>query len=108
MGLFSLRIIPFYVQVREYRGKEIRLKVGEDGDGDYLLDVDELTDFDEVYIWETNPRKPDTDDDGLDDCIELDNWFDPLEGDADHDGRLDLQELAEGTNPRVYNKHGLD
>ncbi len=44
----------------------------------------------------------------MDDRIEVDNWFDPLEGDADHDGRLDLQELAEGTNPRVYNKHGWD
>ena len=44
----------------------------------------------------------------MDDRIEVDNWFNPLEGDADHDCRLDLQEFAEGTNPRVYNKYGWD
>jgi hypothetical protein len=86
-------------------GTEIRVKVyfmcnpcETDTDGDGLCDEDE------VFIWETNPERPDSDLDGIEDGQEVELGFDPLEEDGDHDGKLDAQELADGTSPYVYDK----
>ena len=80
------------------RGKLVSnpLSVDSDGDG--------LTDEEEIYYYGTYPTVWDTDGDGLNDGIEVWNWFDPFEKDADGDGRLDLKEYSEGTSPYVYDK----
>ena len=44
------------------------------------------------------------DSDGLNDGIEIENWFDPLEDDYDKDGRDGLLEYQEGTSPYAYDK----
>lgn len=57
-------------------------EVDTDGDG--------LTDQEEIYGFGTSPLNSDTDNDGVNDYLEVINWFDPFEADADSDGRLDL------------------
>ena len=49
-------------------------------------DVDGLTDYEEVIIYETNPLSPDSDDDGLTDIEELNTWnTNPNVADQDND-----------------------
>lgn len=43
--------------------------VDSDGDG--------VTDYDEIYIYKTNPQKADSDDDGFSDQVEIENGYNP-------------------------------
>lgn len=86
--------------------------------GEYLInlvptsadqDFDTLIDgFDEVRTYLTDPRKADTDDDGLSDNFEIttngvDNFYftDPLSADTDGDGMGDQWEIDHGLDPTV-------
>jgi hypothetical protein len=72
----------------------------DDSDGDGLTDVRE----DELG---TDPLKPDTDGDGLDDGTEVNvTGTDPLNPDTDGDGLTDGAEVAMGTNPRSADTDG--
>ena len=75
-------------------------------------DGDELTDYDEIKIYSTNPNDPDTDGDGINDGGEVEFWgydwdmdFDNdgiinlLDSDADGDGFSDGTEKDEGFDP---------
>ena len=61
------------------------------------IDIDGLTDFDEIRIYKTDPLNDDTDDDGLSDGFEIVNKFDPLNTDTDGDGVPDGEEKFEQT-----------
>ena len=69
-------------------------------------DRDGLPNGDE-YANSTNPRRADTDDDGLPDLWEVENVVNPLNGagdhgpngDADGDGLLNKDEMAQGADP---------
>ena len=52
-------------------------------------DGDKLSDFDEIYIYYTNPLEPDTDFDGLNDFEEIITGQDPNNGDTNGNGYLD-------------------
>ena len=66
-------------------------------------DGDELSDYDEMFVHETNPLNPDSDDDGLTDGQEVNNYgTDPLNADSDGDG------LNDGDEVNVYNTDPLD
>lgn len=69
------------------------LRTSEDPDGDGLSAEDEAN-------FGTDPMKPDTDGDGLNDDYEaLTAFTNPLAADTDGDGMSDAKELAGGTNP---------
>ncbi|MDZ8117731.1 SUMF1/EgtB/PvdO family nonheme iron enzyme, partial [Pontiella agarivorans] len=91
-----------------------------DGDGDGLLDGDEvnvhgtsphiqdtdedgLTDGDEIEVYGTSPVSADSDNDQLPDLWEvetgLDPWVDEASLDMDEDGLTCLEEFAAGTDP---------
>ncbi|MFW3146213.1 MAG: hypothetical protein ACMUIE_05330 [Thermoplasmatota archaeon] len=76
-----------------------------DGDGD--LDSDGLTNRDE-YLLGTNPRKHDSDGDGMPDRWEYDHGLDYLRSsetnDEDGDGLSDLEEFLGGTDPLMPEK----
>jgi len=71
-------------------------------------DDDGLDDFDEIEDFGTNPTKPDTDDDGLEDLFELDDSFtDPLLADTDGDGLDDGPEVnTHNTDPNDPDSDG--
>jgi len=70
------------------------LELGDaDGDG--------LSDWVEQEVTHTDPNDPDTDDDGIDDGVEVDGTTDPLDADTDDDGVSDGEELERGTDPTV-------
>ena len=87
---------------------------GPDSDGDCLADwfelengldlsnpdcdSDGLDDYVELVIYETNPLKVDSDDDGLSDPVEIELGTDPLDSDADDDGLSDSEEVRIGTD----------
>lgn len=63
-------------------------------------DEDGLSDYDEIYIYGTNPYIIDTDGDGLSDYNEVMIFgTDPLISDTDADTYLDGQEVFSGHNP---------
>ncbi|MCK6529717.1 peptidoglycan DD-metalloendopeptidase family protein [Myxococcota bacterium] len=63
-------------------------------------DGDGLTDYDEWYLYHTNPAESDTDVDGLVDGDEIALYdTDPAESDTDVDGLSDGEEVTGGTNP---------
>lgn len=63
-------------------------------------DGDGLSDYDEIYIYGTDPLDPDTDGDGLTDYDEIFVYgTDPLNPDTDGDGFTDGQEVEMGTDP---------
>lgn len=65
-------------------------------------DGDEISDYDEIYVYETNPLEPDTDEDGLNDYAEIFEYgTDPLVADSDEDG------LSDGDEVHVYNTDPL-
>ena len=77
---------------------------GRDRDRDGLTNKEEKE-------WGTNPRDPDTDDDGLMDGAEVDDFgTDPLDPDSDDDGIKDGDELFRGTDPsdRDSDDDGID
>jgi hypothetical protein len=49
-------------------------------------DKDGLTNFDELFVHNTNPNKADTDGDGINDNVEITNGGDPLDAESDTDG----------------------
>lgn len=66
-------------------------------------DGDELSDYDEIYVYGTDPLDPDTDGDGLTDYEEIHtHGTDPLEEDSDGDG------LSDGDEVNVYSTDPLD
>jgi hypothetical protein len=73
-------------------------------------DRDGLDDYDEVYIWDTNPRDRDTSGDGMPDgeVVRLREFGEPPEwyaclnpriADANNDGTSNQQHVVQGTNP---------
>jgi hypothetical protein len=70
-----------------------------DADKDHISDEEE-------EVWGTDPSKPDSDDDGLDDLIEI-TWTqtDPLIADTDEDGMNDGEEVLYGLDPTNPNSH---
>lgn len=63
-------------------------------------DGDGLSDYDEMYIYGTDPLNPDTDGDGLSDYDEIFVYgTDPLTKDTSGNGFTDGQEVEMGTNP---------
>lgn len=64
-------------------------------------DGDDLSDYDEMVVYNTNPLTPDTDEDGLSDYEEIFiQGTDPLNADSDGDGINDGTEVKEfGINP---------
>ncbi|MCB2204522.1 OmpA family protein [bacterium] len=67
-----------------------------------------LTDYEEVILYSTNPRNPDTDYDGLDDYTEVKlRNTDPLRPDTDDDGIFDFNEVVTyKTDPRNEDTDG--
>lgn len=55
-------------------------------------DGDGLSDYEEIYVYKTNPLQYDTDDDGMGDGTEVLNQSEPLNKDSDGDGILDGEE----------------
>ncbi|MFK5947770.1 MAG: hypothetical protein QM500_03235 [Methylococcales bacterium] len=66
-------------------------------------DFDGLRDWDELNLYQTNPNNKDTDGDGLPDDWEIENGFDPLTNDAssdsDGDGLTEFEEYIRMTDP---------
>ena len=63
-------------------------------------DGDGLSDYDEIYVYGTDPLNPDTDGDGLSDYDEIFVYgTDPLNKDTSGNGFTDGQEVEMGTNP---------
>ncbi len=60
-------------------------------------DNDSLGDYEEIFIYFTNPLKADSDSDGLSDSEELIGGTDPLDSDSDNDGWKD------GSDPEPLN-----
>ena len=100
--------------VEEAPVQEPVVSVDADGDGiiddvEQLLgtsinnidtDGDGLSDYDEVYVYNTNPLNPDTDNDELTDYEEVMTLHtDSLNPDTDGDGYLDGVEFKNGYNP---------
>ena len=80
----------------------------EDGDLAFELlknidtDNDGLSDYDELYVYNTDPYNPDTDGDGLSDYEEIMIFgADPLNPDTDGDGFLDGEETLNCYSPLV-------
>jgi len=72
----------------------------DDRDGDGLDNVEE------VYVYETDPNRVDTDDDGLTDGEEIAAGLNPRSGDSDGDDLGDAEEALYGTNPRLADSDG--
>jgi hypothetical protein len=70
-----------------------------DSDGDHLPDSEE-------EAWGTDPMKPDTDSDGIDDMIEI-SWTltNPIAADTDQDSMNDGDELLYGLDPTDEESH---
>lgn len=63
-------------------------------------DNDDLSDYEEIYIYKTDPYNPDSDGDGLNDYNEVIIFgTDPLSADTDGDTYFDGQEILSGYNP---------
>lgn len=60
-------------------------------------DDDSLSDYDEIFIYRTNPLVADSDGDGLDDGAEIKLGLDPLNSDSNQDGIPDGSEKIEQT-----------
>jgi len=62
-------------------------------------DDDGLTDWEEKYLYYTNPLHYDSDGEGLDDQSEIQYHSDPWDNDTDDDGLTDWEEFNLGSNP---------
>ncbi len=67
-------------------------------------DNDELTDYEEIFIYGTDPLNPDTDGDAINDGDEIKLGLDPLSADSDNDGVPDNEEIFAQT----VDNSGLD
>lgn len=56
-------------------------------------DDDGLTDYEEIFVYGTDPLNPDTDGDGINDGDEIKLGLDPLSADSDNDGVPDNEEI---------------
>lgn len=79
----------------------------------YLTDSDEdgLTDEDERNVYRTDPNDPDTDNDGINDGVEVAAGLNPKDSkdaniDPDGDGLTNAQEIEHGTNPNNPDSDG--
>jgi Zn-dependent metalloprotease len=82
------------------------LSISLSGNVDQDSDNDGLTNDQESSLG-TDPSNPDTDNDGLNDGVEVKtHGTDPLNADTDRDGVNDNTELANGTNPLKANGGG--
>lgn len=71
-----------------------------DGSGPEDADGDGLSDYLEIYLYETDPNIPDTDGDGLSDGSEVNTYnTDPTLADTDNDGFTDKVEIDMESNP---------
>ena len=62
-------------------------------------DKDGISDQDEILRTGTDPKKADTDGDGINDGVEVIYRMNPLDADMDRDGVSDGQEVAKGSDP---------
>ncbi len=62
-------------------------------------DSDGINDYDEVFVYNTNPLSSDTDLDGLEDAFEIESGLNPLSPDTDNDSLSDLFEVLNQLNP---------
>jgi hypothetical protein len=62
-------------------------------------DKDGISDEDEILRAGTDPKKADTDSDGINDGVEVIYRMNPLDADMDKDGVSDGQEVAQGSDP---------
>ena len=62
-------------------------------------DGDEISDADEVNVYQSNPASDDSDDDGLKDNDELALGTDIIDEDSDGDGCIDGKEVTNNTDP---------
>ena len=70
-------------------------------------DNDGLTDIDEQAVYSTNPEDPDTDNDGLNDGLEVEIGSNPLVADTDEDGLEDGAERNEhNSDPTLVDTDG--
>ena len=84
--------LPEYATLQPFNISTLQLSyIGDLGDGSGDTDEDGLTDWEEVKRHHTDPRKTDTDGDGLADGYEVQNGTDPLNPDTDCDGIPDGQ-----------------
>ena len=60
-------------------------------------DNDGLTDYEEIFVYDTDPLNPDTDGDGINDGDEIKLGLDPLSTDSDNDGVPDNEEIIAQT-----------
>lgn len=58
-------------------------------------DEDGLTDFEELVLWELDPLKGDTDDDGFSDGFEVQAGFDPSDADSKPSALIEIQPAVE-------------
>ena len=72
----------------------------------YDTDLDELNDYEELYVYGTDVNDEDTDDDLMKDGYEAENSLNPLVNDAgedpDSDNLTNLEELKYGTDPQSW------
>ena len=69
-------------------------------------DSDGLEDGEEVNQYGTDALKADTDEDGLSDGREVQLGTDALRADSDNDGLTDVREVQLGTNPKIADTDG--
>jgi hypothetical protein len=75
--------------------------IGDLGDGTGDTDADDLTDWEEVKRYHTDPHLADTDCDGVGDGDEVQNGTDPLNPDTDGDG------IPDGATPESWSNNVL-
>ncbi|MGE4490508.1 MAG: hypothetical protein AB7E95_13285, partial [Kiritimatiellales bacterium] len=83
-----------------YFGSEIEALAMADPDSDGLTNLEE-------YLFGTNPCQPDTDEDGMPDCFEVEHGLNPSNpadalADPDSDGLTNLDEYLNNTNPMTW------
>lgn len=98
----------------EELGEDLQTPIDTDGDG--IIDALDDDDDDDTLLTSqeielgTNPKNADTDDDALNDALEISDEIgtDPLKADTDSDGILDGSEVgSEPSNPMDTDKDGM-
>jgi len=92
-SLYGLAAEPADAPEAPAQGATPPTSANQDGDKDGISDADEL------LRTGTDPKKQDTDGDGLGDGVEVLNRMNPLDPDMDNDGVNDGKEVAQGSDP---------